>query len=94
MKNGAFSRCSDEVDIFRDFALVLDRIEQQQEFVAADPRQDVGFAQVEAEPLGHLHQQRVADRVAVIVVDMLEIVDVEKGQREMAVRALALQQAC
>ena len=80
--------------IFRDFALALDRIEQQQEFVAADPRQDVGFAQVEPEPLGHLHQQRVADRVAVIVVDMLEIVDVEKGQREMALRAVALQKRC
>ena len=80
-----------EVDEFRDFALVLDRIEQQQEFVAADPRQDVGFAQVEPKPLGHLDQQGVADRVAVIVVDMLEIVDVEKGQRETAVRAVALQ---
>ena len=29
-------------------------------------------------------QQRVADRVAVIVVDVLEIVDVEKRQRETA----------
>ena len=75
-------------------ALVLDRIEQQQEFVAADPRQDVGFAQVQPEPLGHLDQQRVADRVAVIVVDVLEIVDVEKRQREMALSAVALQQRC
>ena len=82
----------DEVEKLLDFALVLDRMEQQHEFVAADPRQDVGFAQVEAKPLGHLHQQCVADRVAVIVVDMLEIVDVEKGQREMALRALALQE--
>ena len=76
-----------EVDIFGDLALALDRIEQQQEFVAADPRQHVGFAQDRAEPLGDFHQQRVADRVAVIVVDVLEIVDVEEGEREMALRA-------
>ena len=82
-----------EMDVFRDLLLALDRIEQQQEFVAADPRQHVGFAQVQPEPLGHLDQQRVADRVAVIVVDVLEIVDVEKGQREMACGVVALQQA-
>ena len=40
------------------------------------------------EPLGHLDQQGVADRVAVIVVDVLEIVDVEKGEREMALKFL------
>ena len=93
MKNGAFSRCSVKLDIFRHLLLALDRIEQQQEFVAADPRQHVGFAQVQPEPLGDLDQQRIADRMAVIVVDVLEIVDVEKGQREPAVRLVALQQA-
>ena len=45
------------------------------------------------EPLGHLHQQRVADRVSVIVVDVLEIVDVEKRQRETALSVVVLQQA-
>ena len=80
-------------DVFRDLLLALDRIEQQQEFVAADPRQHVGFAQVEPEPLGDLDQQRIADGVAVIVVDVLEIVDVEKGEREPAVRVVVLQQA-
>ena len=72
--------------------LALDRVEQQHELVAADPRQHVGVAQVQPEPLGHLHQQRVADRVAVIVVDVLEIVDVEKGQREAALAVVVLQQ--
>ncbi len=61
MKNGAFSRCSVELDVFRDLVLALDRGEQQQEFVAADPRQHVGFAQVQPEPLGDLDQQRIAD---------------------------------
>ena len=76
-------------DIFRDLLLALDRIEQQQEFVAADPRQHVGFAQIEPEPLGDLDQQRIAGGVAVIVVDVLEIVDVEKGQRELGRRRRA-----
>ena len=82
-----------EVDVFRHLLLALDRIEQQQEFIAADPRQHVGFAQVHPKPLGDLDQQRIADRMAVIVVDVLEIVDVEKCQRELAVRLVALQQA-
>ena len=92
MKNGASQPLQHEVDVLGDFILALDRIEQQQEFVAADPRQHVGFAQVQPEPLGDFHQQRVADVVAVIVVDVLEIVDVEKGERELGLR-LAAQQA-
>ena len=67
-------------------------MEQKQEFVAADPRQHVGFAQVQSETLRDLDQQRVAGRMAVIVVDVLEIVDVEKGQREAGRRVAVLQQ--
>ena len=92
MKNGAFSRCSVNVDIFRHLPLALDRMQQKQEFVAADPRQHVGFAQVQSETLRDLDQQRVAGRMAVIVVDVLEIVDVEKGQREALRRVAMLQQ--
>src|ERR1700680_4269717 len=83
----------DEMDVFGDFGLALDRIEQQQEFVTADSRQYVGFTQVQRQPLGDLHQQRVADRVPVIIVDVLEIVDVEKGECEVSLDRLALQQA-
>ena len=92
MKNGAFSRSSVEADVFGHLGFALDRRQQQQEFVAADPRQHVGFAQVQRDPPGHFDQQRVADGVAVIVVDMLEVVDVEEGQREAELR-LALQDA-
>ena len=74
------------MDVFGDLGLALDRIEQQHEFVAADPRQDVGFAQIHPQPLGHLDQQGVADRVAIIIVDVLEIIDVEKRQCEMALK--------
>jgi hypothetical protein len=71
-----------KVNIFRHFLLALDRVEQQQEFIAADPRQHVGIAQIQPEPLCDLDQQGVAGGVAVIVVDVLEIVDIEKGERE------------
>src|ERR1700722_11806649 len=81
------------LDIFRYLLLVLDRIEQQHEFVAADPRQHVGFAQIQPKPLGDLYQQRVPDRMAVIVVDVLEIIDVEKGERELGTCAIVLYEA-
>src|SRR6202030_729687 len=73
-----------EPNILRYLFLALDRIEQQQELVAADPRQHVGFAQVQSKPPGDLYQQRIPDRMAVVVVDVLEIVDIEKGEREPA----------
>ena len=82
-----------KLDVFRHLLLALDRIEQQQEFIAADPRQHVGFAQVHPKPLGDFDQQRIPDRMAVIVVDMLEIIDVEKCQREPAMRLVAMQEA-
>ena len=91
MKNGALSRCSVTSIYSATSLLALDRVQQQQEFVAADPRQHVGFAQVQPEPLRDLDQQRVAGGMAVIVVDVLEIVDVEKRQRE-AGRRIAMRQ--
>ena len=72
--------------------LALDRIEQQQELIATDPRQHVGLAQIKPEPLCDFHQQCIPDRMAVIVVDVLEIVDVQKCECEPAGR-FALQQA-
>ena len=50
------------------------------------------FPQIQSQPLGHLYQQLVADRVSVIVVDVLEIVDVEKRQREAALSVVVLQE--
>ena len=79
------------MDVFRHLMCALDWIEQQQEFVAADPRQHVGFAQVQPDPLCDFHQQRISDRMPVIVVDVLEIVDVEKCEGEPAVRFVVLQ---
>ena len=73
--------------------LAPDRAEQQQELVAGNPRQHVGFTQVPSEPLGDLHQQRIADAMAVIVVDVLEIIDVEKREGEFLFCPVAVEQA-
>ncbi len=73
----------------RHLLLALDRRQQQQEFVAGDARQHVGVAQLAPEALGELDQQLVADGMAVIVVDVLEIVDVEEGERELVARRRA-----
>src|SRR6266700_936442 len=82
-----------EVDVIGNLVLALDRMEQQQEFVAADPRQDIGFAQVQPDPSCDLDQQRIPDRMPVIVVDVLEIVDVEKGEGESPVGFVTLQKS-
>src|SRR4029078_6586712 len=71
--------------------VALDRVDQQHELVAADARDHVRFANVSRNPRRPLDQQRVADGMTVIVVDVLEIVDVDERQREAAVFALALE---
>ena len=58
----------------------------------AAPLTRVGVAQVHREPLGDLDQQGVADAVAVIIVDVLEIIDVEKCQCEVTRNAVLRQQ--
>jgi hypothetical protein len=90
-RRGEASQCGSQK--FLDLMGPLNRIEQEQEFVAADPRQHVGFAQVAGQSLRDLDQQRIADAVAVIVVDVLEIVDVEEGERESGRAVVARQQA-
>src|ERR1700730_3303507 len=62
--------------------LALERVKQQQKLVPADACQQVGGANIVRDPLRYLDEQPVADRVTVIVVDVLEIVDVEEGERE------------
>src|ERR1700690_3180308 len=69
-------------DILSHFVFAVDGAEQKQELVAADAGQHVVFAQVEPEPFGDLDQQRIADRGTVVVVDVLEIIDIEKGERK------------
>ena len=51
------------------------------ELVAAEPADDVGVAQPRAQQRRHRAEQLVAGRVAVAVVDVVEVVDVERQQR-------------
>src|SRR5438552_2521302 len=76
-----------KLDVFRNFAFAPDRLEQEEEFVAADARKHIGFAQVKPESLANLDKQGIADRVTVVIIDMLEIIDVEEGERKPAGRA-------
>ena len=55
--------------------------EQKGEFVTADPRDQVRFAQSLRDRGGDLFERVVAGQMAVGVVDLLEIVDVEDHQR-------------
>ena len=57
--------------------------QQQQEFVAAQPRHQVGAAHRTAQPPGHFHQQFVARHMAQRVVDILEQVQVQEDQRRL-----------
>ena len=58
--------------------LVGDVGQQDAELVAAEPRRDVGRAQVAPKSLGHGHQQGVAGGMSETVVDGLEVVEIEE----------------
>ena len=53
------------------------------EFVAAQPRDRVVFGDALAETPGDLFQQRVADRMAKRIVDVLEVIEVETEHRKL-----------
>ena len=57
------------------------------EFVAAEPCQQCILGQRVADPVGELHQHRIAQRMPVQIVDLFEIVEVEHaiGDRQAAI---------
>ena len=59
-------------------AFGIDVVEQHRELVPAEPRREVGGAQLGAQPLADLRQQPVTDVMAERVVDELEAVEVEE----------------
>ena len=61
--------------------------QDQHELLAAVAADQVGRAQVGGERLGDAAQDDVAGRVAVRVVDGLEVVDVDEGDRQRAARS-------
>src|SRR5437879_1079329 len=80
-----FHVCVDLFDDRPDFVVVLDPIKKEQELVTADARQHVAVAKALCNAPGDLQEKRIADRVAVIVIDVLEVIQVDKSQRKPAV---------
>lgn len=78
---------NDRFDLRDHLLAALRRIEDENELVAAHAREDIRAAQMRCDALHKFHQQRVADGVAVEIVDVLEIVDVDEGKREAPVAA-------
>ena len=58
-------------------------LQNDHEFVAAEPRHDIARTQRAAQPAADLHQQHVAGIVSQRVVDDLEPVEVDEQQREL-----------
>ena len=68
-----------------EFGFAVDPVDEHHELVAAEPA-DLDAVRCEAgQPFGNAVDQAVADRMAERVVDALEIVEVEHGQRAVAV---------
>ena len=68
--------------------MFVDRaVAQHDEFVAADTGHHVGGSGGVHQTAGHLHQQRVAHIVAGVVVGVLQLVEVEEQQRDLAAAA-------
>jgi len=59
-------------------------VQDHQEFIAAQPRQQVSLANPRAQAGGHLHQQRVAHLVPKAVVHLFEAIQVDIKQRKNA----------
>ena len=60
----------------------IDVFDEHDEFVAAQPRDQIRFAHAFAQPPRESDEHRVADGVAQRVVDLLEVVDVQIQQRD------------
>ena len=72
-----------------DVIALGDLLQNDDEFVAAEPRHDVARAQGAAQPAGDFHQQHVAGVVAQRIVDHLEPVEIDEQHRESPLMAAA-----
>src|SRR5262245_24739299 len=71
-----------------DIAALSGFLQDDDEFVTAEPRHHVAGAQRSAQAMSHLHQQHVAGLMAKRVVDDLETIEVDEEQREFSLVAL------
>ena len=58
------------------------------EFVSAQPRDNVGLAHAMAQPPGHRLEQFVAGRMTERIVDGLELIEVDRDQRDLVAAAI------
>ena len=72
-----------------EFGFAVDPVNEHHELVAAEPADLDAFRCEAGQPLGHAIDQAVADRMAERVVDALEVVEVEHGERAAAVMVAA-----
>ncbi len=66
----------------KDVLIPSDRMDEQKKFIAAYSGKHVGFAHDIRNPSRNLHQQRIADGMIVIIVDVLEVIEIDECQRE------------
>jgi hypothetical protein len=67
------------------FGVCAQILDQQHEFIAAQPAHDIHFADARGEPLGDFPQKKVAGRMAKRVVQLLEVVEIHEKQRPLEV---------
>lgn len=82
--------CADRVqELVRDAARGVNRRagEDQAKLVATQTAQNVGLAQSASHDVGDAAQRRVTGGVAIGIVDVLEVIDVEQNERRSAVIA-------
>ena len=65
----------------------MHRAQQDAELLATPARDDVGAAERAPQAIGDLSQDRVADAMAVLVVDPLEVIHIDDGDRQGGVIA-------
>jgi hypothetical protein len=73
-----------------DVGHVAGALDEQQELVAAGACQNVAVAHDRTQPLADRPQERVAEQVAVAVVDPLEVIDVDEQQGQLTLVSAGL----
>ncbi len=79
-----FERFHDPLDERHEVRFLGQRIQQEEKLVAADSRERVSRTDIVRHALCQRDEQRVSGRVAVVIVNLLEVVHVDEREREHA----------